>query len=139
MPHGQKIAFERLIDCLNNGNNGRPSVLFQCNHEIADCRVDIPAERIPVARRYYKGKWKDGDGRTAKEYTESFLNWVNGPFQKERKLRMESRWTIKGTDNNTICNGADRNIGEWLLNTLNERYPGRFTLCMESDATSETF
>lgn len=52
---------------------------------------------------------------------------------------MESRWTIKDADNNTICNGVDSNIGEWLVNTLNERYPGRFALCMEAGATSETF
>lgn len=85
MPYGQKVAFERLIDCLNQGENGKPSVLFLCKHEIADCRIDIPAERIIVARRYYKGKWKDGDGRTAKEYTEAFLDWVNGSFAERRK------------------------------------------------------
>lgn len=81
MPPGQKLALTRLIDCLNLS---KPSVLFLCRHEIADCESDIPGARIIVAKRYYRGKWRDGDGRTAREYTDTFLDWVNaqarGPF-----------------------------------------------------------
>lgn len=81
MPPGQKLALTRLIDCLNKS---KPSVLFLCRHEITDCKSDIPGDRIVVAKRYYRGKWKDGDGRTAREYTDTFLDWVDaqarGPF-----------------------------------------------------------
>lgn len=81
MSQGQKKALTRLVDCIQK--SGRPSVLFLCRHEVPDCESDVTASETIVHSLYYCGKWHKGDGRTAKEYTDGFVNWVNGPFTKK--------------------------------------------------------
>lgn len=81
IPDGQRKALTRLVDCLQKA--GSPSVLFVCRHAVDDCAEDIQAARVIVDSLYYDGKWrKSKKNRTAKEYTDKFLKWANGPFDE---------------------------------------------------------
>jgi len=73
-PRGQKIALERLADAVTD--SGKEAVIFLCRHAVEDTRKDISASNSIVESVYYRGKWKNGDGRTVKQYTDSFMNWV---------------------------------------------------------------
>lgn len=79
LPYGQKLALERLAD--NNQKAGTPSTVLVCRHNISDPEQDVNVAETIVTDFYYAGKWYNHNSRTAKEMTDSFLNFVErGPF-----------------------------------------------------------
>ena len=86
MPEGQRKALERVIDAL--GAADKKAVLFLCSHDVENPHDDVVAADAAVERIYYKGKWSDGHGWTAKDWTNSFMERVVGyspNTEKEQK------------------------------------------------------
>lgn len=75
IPRGQRVALELAVDDLILA--GKQAVCFLCEHEEINAINDINAAGAIVKRIYFNKKWINGKGRTAREATDAFLNWVN--------------------------------------------------------------
>ena len=74
MSAGQYKALVRVIDAVQRG--GLEAALFLVKHDQEDPEKDIDGANSIVDRYYYKGKWSYNVNRTAKEVTDSFMNYV---------------------------------------------------------------
>jgi len=74
MSAGQYKALVRVIDAVQRG--GLEAALFLVKHDQEDPEKDIDGANSIVDRYYYKGKWNYNVNRTAKEVTDSFMNYV---------------------------------------------------------------
>lgn len=75
-PRGQRVALQRMVDAITDAQ--KEAVIFLCRHSAFEPREDISAQDAVVEEIYYRGQWRKGDGRTAKEYTDGFMKWVCG-------------------------------------------------------------
>ena len=80
MPTGQEVALKRLVDATRAAH--KKSVLFMCRHEIEDAAKDVDAAKAIVKKVYFNGEWHNGDGRTLKEYSDSFRKWAVPDFMR---------------------------------------------------------
>ena len=55
---------------------GCDAVLFICRHEVDDPNEDVDAASTPVDEYYYNKTWYPANGRTAKEMTDAFMDYV---------------------------------------------------------------
>lgn len=60
LPYGQKLAYQRMIDDIEN--SGKPAYLLVCSHNIENWQKDIPAAYTYVKGIYYKKNWYVGNG-----------------------------------------------------------------------------
>lgn len=75
MPHGQRLALERLVDGLRKA--GKFPVLFLCEHNVNDCSQDIVASNTVVKSIYLgDGLTRPGHGLTAKQATDIWIKWA---------------------------------------------------------------
>ena len=75
IPKGQKLALTRLVDVLSSA--GKAAVLFICRHEVSTPDEDIDAANSIVEKIYWNNRWHRGIGKTVKEHTDKFMQWVN--------------------------------------------------------------
>lgn len=76
MPAGQKLAFERIADDIQNA--GKDCALLLCKHNVHDARCDIYASETIVVAVYWHGQWRQiTDGRTLGEQVEKYLLWID--------------------------------------------------------------
>lgn len=73
IPEGQELALTRIVNALDS--TGREAILLWCSHH-APQGEDIQAKDAIVVGAYYKHKWRDGGGRTAKEVTDAFIRYI---------------------------------------------------------------
>lgn len=78
MPYGQKVALQRLVDATRTAN--KKAVLFLCSHNQEDPQKDVNASNAVVTKIYFNGEWRNGDGRTLKQYSDSFMKWAVPDF-----------------------------------------------------------
>lgn len=74
MPHGQKLALERVVDGLAKA--GKIAVLFLCRHNEYDPLSDVKAVNAVVEAIYWNESWHRGQNLTVKEQTDRFLRWT---------------------------------------------------------------
>lgn len=81
MPNGQRIAFERIVDDVDNA--GKYCALLLCSHCVQDCTDDIDASAALVKRAYYKGRWIDiSEPITLRKQIDRFITYINTkPFK----------------------------------------------------------
>jgi hypothetical protein len=76
MPRGQELAFERIVDDIQNG--GKECALMVCSHNVQNCEKDIDAATAKVVRLYWHGRWYDyQEKKTVKERVDNYLEWVD--------------------------------------------------------------
>lgn len=44
------------------------------------------------------------------------------------------KWQIKRNDGEILCECDSSDKATWIVDTLNESYPGQFTLCSDGEA-----
>ncbi|MBQ9596496.1 MAG: hypothetical protein IJR35_11640 [Synergistaceae bacterium] len=74
VPRGQELALTRLVDDLSKA--GKSAVLFICRHNIKDPEQDINAASSIVEKIYWDKHWHQGKGKTVKEHTDKFMEWI---------------------------------------------------------------
>lgn len=74
VPYGQELSFMRLAD--NNQKAGTPSTVLVCRHNISDPEQDVNVAETIVSDIYYAGRWYEDGTRTAKQVTDSFLQFA---------------------------------------------------------------
>lgn len=74
MPRGQKVALERIVNALHAA--GKKSILFLCKHDKVDPEQDIIAADTIVDELYFRGRYYQGEGQTAKQWTDRFIGWL---------------------------------------------------------------
>lgn len=72
---GQRIAFETKIIDINKG--GKPAVFFVADHCVDNVEDDVDAGSCTVREFFFNRNWIRGDGRTLRQYIESFFKWVD--------------------------------------------------------------
>lgn len=82
MPEGQKTALRRLCDGLHTA--GKHSILFLCKHDKHNPDDDIIAADTVVDEVYFRGKRYEGEGQTAKEWTDRFMKWLELEMAKPK-------------------------------------------------------
>lgn len=83
MPKGQEVALKRLVDATTKAN--KKAVLFLCRHEVEDTTKDVNAATAIVKKIYFNGEWYNGNGRTLKELSDSFMRWAVPDFLNQTK------------------------------------------------------
>lgn len=83
MPTGQEVALKRLVDATRQAN--KKAVLFLCRHEVEDTSKDVDAAKAIVKKIYFNGEWYNGNGRTLKQITDSFMKWAVPDFMRQTK------------------------------------------------------
>jgi len=83
MPKGQEVALKRLVDATTKAN--KKAVLFLCRHEVEDATKDVNAATAIVEKVYFNGEWYNGNGRTLKELSDSFMRWAVPDFLNQTK------------------------------------------------------
>lgn len=73
-PYGQQLAETNLIDALRLA--GKEAVMILCRHNQNNFEKEINAASCIVEKYYYNSKWYDGDNRTAKQVTDSFIEYT---------------------------------------------------------------
>ena len=74
MPTGQSLAYKRVVDALQTAD--KKSILFLCKHNVQNPMEPVPAKDAIVEKLYFRGHWFQGDGQTAKEWTDRFMGWL---------------------------------------------------------------
>lgn len=71
---GERIALERLANDAEKV--GKEAVILLCEHYVEDTNEIVDASTAIVKKYYYKQKWDDGFGKSAKAWTDRFINHV---------------------------------------------------------------
>jgi len=71
---GQRLFFERVCNVINKSVN-RECLVLICIHN-TDVNSDIMVDQCKVWKYLWRDGWKDGNGRTAKEYCDSFIDYI---------------------------------------------------------------
>lgn len=73
-PYGQQLAETNLIDALRLA--GKEAAIILCRHSQNNFEQEIDAANCTVEKYYYDSKWYNGNNRTAKEVTDSFISYA---------------------------------------------------------------
>ena len=71
---GQKIAYERLVDVIQNA--GKCAVLLLCRHNVKDTYEIVDSSKSIVSDMYYKGKWRENINKSVKEVEDDIIRFA---------------------------------------------------------------
>lgn len=73
MSEGQRLALTRIVDGLEA--SGKFAALLLCEHD-TPVEQDVDAAGAEVAGVYWRHEWREGGGRTVKDWTDAFLGFA---------------------------------------------------------------